>query len=379
MKTGIFGGTFNPPHKGHKHIALEAVRLLDLDRVIIMPSCIPPHKAAASLADPQDRMEMCRLAFPEPVFEVSDLEINRGDRSYTVETLQSLRDIYPKDDFYFIIGSDMLDTFRQWYRWEEILSLCTVCAASRKYDYIPDLSDFSQEQRSKIIFMASEPLEISSTQVRNMLKSNVGTEEVVDENVLGYIKAHGLYDDEFDGYRALLASMLDEKRLLHCEGVSESAGILAERYGADPEKAKLAGLLHDVTKRLHADEQTDLIGKMTPLEKSNPKVWHQMSAPVFLESRGIVTDEEILTAIRWHTTGRAGMSLMEKIIYVADFISAERDYPDVETVRKLASISLEHAILYTSRHTIKELTAADRPVHPCTLDCYNDMLKHFGF
>ena len=378
MKTGIFGGTFNPPHNGHRHLALEAYRRLELDRVIIMPSCIPPHKAAAALAGAQDRMKMCSLEFSEPFFEISDIEINRGDRSYTVETLRALHDLYPKDDFYFIIGSDMLETFTQWYRWEEILSLCTVCAASRKTDYKPDLSRFTPEQRKKIIFMPIEPYELSSTQVRFYIKSNLDCAQVVSPEVLDYIREHDLYDDGFDRYHELVGSMLDSARVYHSECVCESAGILAEKYGADPEKAKLAGLLHDITKRLHSDEQTDLIGEMTPLEKSSPKVWHQMSAPVFLRSRGIITDEEILGAIRWHTTGKADMTLLQKIVYVADFISAERDYPDVETVRRLASLSLEHAILYTSRYTVKTLASQDRPVHPATLDCYNDMLKHFG-
>ncbi len=378
MKTGVFGGTFNPPHLGHKHLALEACRRLGLDRVIIIPSCIPPHKAAASLAGVEQRLEMCSLAFPEEVFTVSDIEINRGDRSYTVETLHQLHELYPGDDFYFIIGSDMLETFMQWYRWEEILSLCTLCAAARKTDYIPDLSKFSEEQREKIIFMPIDPLEISSTQVRMHLKSNLPCEDVISPEVAKFIKDNNLYDDGFDSYREVIGSMLDEKRIYHSECVSESAGILAERYGADVEKAKLAGLLHDVTKRLHSDEQMDLIGEMTPLEKANPKVWHQISAPVFLRSRNILNDEEILEAIRWHTTGKADMTLLSKIVYVADFISSDRDYTDVETVRKLATISLEHAILYTSRYTVRDLALKDRPIHPSTLDCYNDMLKHFG-
>ena len=103
-----------------------------------------------------------------------------------------------------------------------------------------------------------------------------------------------------------------------------------------------------------------------------------MSAPVFLRKNGIITDEEILGAIRWHTTGKAGMSLMEKIIYTADFISADREYPGVDTVRKLAEISLEHAMLYTCRYTIEDLVRHDRPVHPSTMELYNDLLQHFG-
>lgn len=378
MKIGIFGGSFNPPHKGHLHLAQEAVKALCLDKMIILPSCIPPHKPASELADKSDRLEMCSLAFSDPVFEISALEIDRGNKSYTVETLRELKKIYPGDELYFIIGSDMLETFNQWYLWEEILTLCTLCAASRKNGFKPDLSEYTEEQKKKIIYIETDPLEISSTEIRAKIRSNTACEKFLDKSVEEYIKSHNLYNDDFDSYRRILVKMLDSARLYHSECVSESAGELASIYGADVRKAKLAGLLHDITKRMPGEEQKRLIGPMTDLEAGNYKVWHQMSAPVFLKENGIVTDEEILEAIRWHTTGKADMTLLSKIVYTADFISADRNYPDVEVVRKLAHISLEHAILYTSRYTINSLVAADRPVHPSTLECYNDTLKHFG-
>ena len=154
--------------------------------------------------------------------------------------------------------------------------------------------------------------------------------------------------------------------------------MLAERYGASVEKARLAGLLHDVMKNAPANEQLALMPDITPLELLNTKVWHQISGEAFLRQNGIVTNEEILGAVRWHTTGKAGMTLLEKIIYVADFISADRDYKDVEVVRRLAYISLEHAILYTSRYTVNKMVSQDLLLHPATVECYNDMLMHFG-
>ena len=322
MKIGLFGGSFNPPHKGHLYLAEKSASALGLDRVLIIPSNIAPHKSSVSYVSGEDRLNMCRIAFDSPLFEVSEIELDRGSTSYTVDTLRELRKIYPDDEFYFIIGSDMLESFTKWYLWETILELCTLCAAPREKGFIPDFSPYTPEQRKK--------------------------------------------------------RMLDETRLYHCECVSEAAGELAALYGADTGKAKLAGLLHDITKMMSAQEHLSLIGDgLTPLERSNHKVWHQMSAPVFLRNNGIVTDEEILSAIRWHTTGKADMTLLEKIVYTADFISADRDYPDVDTVRKLSKISLEHAMLYTSRYTVRDLTEHDRCVHPSTLDCYNSMIEHF--
>lgn len=376
MKIGVFGGTFNPPHNGHIRLAKAAADELKLDKLLVIPSCIPPHKIAAKLADGQERLEMCRLAFGgDPRFEVSPMELERGSRSYTVETLRELKALYPDSELYFIVGSDMLESFDKWYLWQEILSLSVLCAASREEGYSPDLSRFGKlAERIKIITL--DPLEVSSTQIRN--SAGEVSPELLDPKVAAYIREHGLYDDGLNRYRELLRGKLNLRRLFHSECVSECAGVLAERYGASVEKARLAGLLHDVMKNAPANEQLALMPDITPLELLNTKVWHQISGEAFLRQNGIVTDEEILGAVRWHTTGKAGMTLLEKIIYVADFISADRDYKDVEVVRRLAYISLEHAILYTSRYTVNKMVSQDLLLHPATVECYNDMLMHFG-
>lgn len=376
MKIGVFGGTFNPPHNGHVRLAKAAADELKLDKLLVIPSCIPPHKIAAKLADGQERLEMCRLAFGcDPRFEVSPMELERGSRSYTVETLRELKALYPDSELYFIVGSDMLESFDKWYLWQEILSLSVLCAASREEGYNPDLSRFGKlAERIKIITL--DPLEVSSTQIRNL--TGEVSPELLDPKVAAYIREHGLYDDGLNRYRELLRGKLNPRRLFHSECVSECAGVLAERYGASVEKARLAGLLHDVMKNAPANEQLALMPDITPLELLNTKVWHQISGEAFLRQNGIVTDEEILGAVRWHTTGKAGMTLLEKIIYVADFISSDRDYKDVEVVRRLAYISLEHAILYTSRYTVNKMVSQDLLLHPATVECYNDMLMHFG-
>lgn len=376
MKIGVFGGTFNPPHNGHVRLAKAAADELKLDKLLVIPSCIPPHKIAAKLADGQERLEMCRLAFGcDPRFEVSPMELERGSRSYTVETLRELKALYPDSELYFIVGSDMLESFDKWYLWQEILSLSVLCAASREEGYNPDLSRFGKlAERIKIITL--DPLEVSSTQIRNT--AGEVSPELLDPKVAAYIREHGLYDDGLNRYRELLRGKLNPRRLFHSECVSECAGVLAERYGASVEKARLAGLLHDVMKNAPANEQLALMPDITPLELLNTKVWHQISGEAFLRQNGIVTDEEILGAVRWHTTGKAGMTLLEKIIYVADFISSDRDYKDVEVVRRLAYISLEHAILYTSRYTVNKMVYQDLLLHPATVECYNDMLMHFG-
>lgn len=379
MKTGIFGGTFNPPHKGHTRLAEKAAEFLGLDRMLIIPSCIPPHKIPGKLASGNDRMEMCRLAFEGDFYEISSMELDRGDKSYTVETLRELKKLYPDDEFYFIIGSDMLATFTQWYCWEEILTLAHICAASREKGFEPDLSVYTPEQRERFVLLDVEPFEVSSTQLRRIVAGE-GETDLLDEKVRRYIEENDLYDDGLSEYRKILYPKLDGYRINHSECVSECAAALAERYGADTEKARLAGLLHDVMKNASADEHSAVLEKsgeyFSKLELTNPKVWHQITGAAFLKSEGITDDEEILGAVRWHTTGRADMTLLEKVVYIADFISADRSYPDVGVVRKLAQTSLEEAILYTARYTVKKLVSADLPVHPATVDCYNDMILH---
>ena len=349
--------------------------------MLIVPSCIPPHKIPDKLASGVDRLEMCRLAFEDDVFEISSIELDRGNRSYTVETLRELKKVYPEDELYFIIGSDMLSTFTQWFCWEEILTLSFICAASREKGYKPDLSMYTPEQKERFLLLDIEPLEVSSTQLRNMVAKGENS-GLIDKKVFDYIKEKNLYDDGLSAYRKIITEKLDEYRLNHSECVSECAATLAEQYGADIEKARLAGLLHDVMKNADAESHLNELEKagvsLSLLELANRKVWHQFSGAAFLENEKIVTDEEILGAIKWHTTGRAGMTLLEKVVYIADFISADRDYPDVGIVRKLAQKSLEDAILYTTQYTIKKLVSSGLPVHPATVDCYNDIILRKG-
>ena len=348
--------------------------------MLIIPSCIPPHKLPGKLASGEDRLNMCRLAFDDERFEISSIELDRGSKSYTVETLRELKKIYPDDELYFIIGSDMLETLTGWYLWEEILELAYICAASREKGFVPDLSVFSDEQKEKIILLDVEPFEVSSTEIRVIIARGEQSPALISPKVSEYIRENCLYDDGLSEYRKLLSEKLDDYRMHHSECVSECAAVLAEKYGADIEKARLAGLLHDVTKNTSKEDQLKIIEKsgepLSRVELINPKVWHQISGAAFLKESGIITDEEILGAVRWHTTGRAGMTLLEKIVYTADFISADRDYPDVNVVRRLAEESLEDAILYTSRYTVQKLASADLPIHPATVECYNDMIFH---
>lgn len=182
-----------------------------------------------------------------------------------------------------------------------------------------------------------------------------------------------------DEYLSLIKSRLSEYRFTHSVNVAKSAVELAEKYGADKEKAYVAGILHDVMKEENLDVQREFIEKngekMTSLELNSKSIYHQMSGSAYAKIELHIDDEDILNAIRYHTTGRKNMSLLEKVIFTADFISAERNYPDVDIMREKAKVSLDDAMLYSLKYTINNLTSKTAVIHTDTLECYNWIIE----
>ena len=192
-RLGIFGGTFNPPHIGHTRLAEHFVNKLSLDRLLVIPTAVPPHKVTHDLASGEDRINMCMLGFPNAL--VSDIELVRGGKSYTFDTLTEIRTQYPGDELFFIVGSDMLLSFDRWYKYEEILDMVTLCAADRqeensllKINGIPKCFDGKRLVVSELM-----PFEVSSTQIREYIKNRESTDGLLDPAVRAYIDERGLY------------------------------------------------------------------------------------------------------------------------------------------------------------------------------------------
>lgn len=181
-----------------------------------------------------------------------------------------------------------------------------------------------------------------------------------------------------EDYIELLRQRLSAYRFNHSLCVAKSAVALAEKYSADPEKALVAGLLHDITKEAERKEHFELFSQaginLTELEKANPKLWHAISGSVYIRLKLGIEDEEILDAVRYHTTARADMTLLDKVIYIADFISEDRVYDDVETVRELAKQSLNKTMRYTQHYSINELLKKGACIHPDSVACYNQLI-----
>lgn len=383
-RIGIFGGTFNPVHLGHVSLACQVKQLKQLDRVLIIPTNQPPHKNCTDLADNADRFAMCSLAFGDlDGFEVSDLEFELGGSSYTIITLLELKRRFPDDELYLIVGGDMILSFDSWKDYQQILKLAVVLAGARSQSEHDEMCEkaeqLMQQGGGRVEVIDISVTEMSSTQVRARLQNNSDCAGYLDERVLAYIQDKQLYrGDWFTSVRPLVKKLLSPNRYYHSECVARRAEELAERFGANPEKAKLAGLLHDVMKNrtdnylLQYFDRNAII--LSDIEKNSPPLWHSIAGAFFVRQELGIGDADIFRAIRYHTTARANMSVLEKVIYIADCISEDRKFDGVEEERKLAKKSLDKALLHSLRHNIAWLAQAKRPLHPDSIDAYNQLI-----
>lgn len=386
-RVGLFGGTFDPIHEGHVRLALEFAKRLSLDRVLLMPTLVPPHKLKPDIAPADDRLEMCRLAaMASPILEVSDLEIRREGASFTADTLDTLHERYPSAQLYLITGADMFLTLGTWHRFADIAQQAVLCAAPRGADSAASLREYARQLEklgARCIVEDIPVLDVSSTEIRERLRCGLAV-ICLPPPVEAYIRRRGLYAapsrmealDMDDQFIEIIRGRLTPKRFRHSLAVAEEAVRLANKYGADPAKARTAGILHDIMK----DERPDALLQMfrdfaillDDVEKNAPPLWHARAGAAFIERVLGVSDADILAAVRYHTTARAGMSLLEKIIYLADITSADRDYPDVKEMRRIADTGILPAMEYALSYSIRDLLSRRKALHPDTIGAYNE-------
>ena len=197
MKIGIYGGSFDPVHNGHVNAALTFKEELSLDKIIVIPAYQPPHKKGLALTPSEHRLNMCNLAFGEMEgFEVSDIEIRRADEGYMADTIAELREIYPDDEFYLLIGGDMLLSFRQWYAWSKITDEAVLAVAARNWEDDSALEAEAAILRSyeaEVKIVPIDVKEISSTAVRETVRRADDISSMVPKGVDEYIWNHYLY------------------------------------------------------------------------------------------------------------------------------------------------------------------------------------------
>ena len=393
MNIGIYGGTFDPPHWGHITAARAAMEQLKLDRLVLIPDRVPPHKALPEgSASPEQRLEMAALAAAElgKRAEVSDRELRRSGPSYTSDTLAELRREHPEDTLWLLMGSDMFLSLQTWHAPEEIMALARIAPFSREAE---DESETFAAQQSRLeraygaqiqIVQNPEVRELSSTEVRAALAAGRGS-DLLPPAVYGYVLREHLYGTHKaltgltpDELRPIAMSYLKPKRMPHVLGTEQEAVRLVRRYGGDETQARIAALLHDCTKKLDMAQQLALCERygimLDELEQRALKLLHSKTgAAIARDVFGV--EDAVYDAILYHTTGKPDMTRLEKIIYLADYIEPTRDFPGVDELRKTVYEDMDKGLLMGLTMTIQEMEEMGNPVHHLTRDARDYLLK----
>lgn len=382
MALGIMGGTFDPIHMGHLIIA-EYIRVTyNLKKVIFIPVGEPPHKPG-SITDSETRFDMVAASIVDnPDFEVSRLEMDRNGKTYTVDTIEELEKLYPGEMIVYIIGTDTLFELENWKTPEMIGERIKFIVYGRQASKYTEASRKAEELRSRfglsIEFCSGPIIDISSSFIRARLAEGKSVRYLVPcaiESQLNNISLDNNYN--IDNLMNVIKSRLGVKRFDHTLGVVDSAVELAKRYKGNVSKARVAALLHDIAKPMGHQEMLKIVSDSGIILDNqmleNTELLHGHIGAYIAESELGISDPEILDAIRFHTTGRENMTLLDKIIYLADFIEPGRNFPGVEEIRKIVIVSIDEAVIIALENTIKHLESLGTPIHKITLSARDSM------
>ncbi|MBQ8396848.1 MAG: nicotinate (nicotinamide) nucleotide adenylyltransferase [Clostridia bacterium] len=355
-RLGIYGGTFAPPHNGHVAAARAFVEDARLDRLLIFPAGIPPHKQIAADDDPAHRLAMARIAFADvPRAEVSDWEIRQSGRSYTVLTLEHLA--APDRELVLLTGTDMFLTLDQWYRPADIFRLAEICCIRREADAEKSaqiekkFSEYWELFGARVRLLEEDALVLSSSELRGIVAGGGDLAPYLPNGVADYIAAHRLYraaqngsitPADLDALKDRLAAEQSPARFAHTCGVEQTA----LRIGAlcapgELYRLRAAALLHDATKEYPCEKQLKIAAEsgiiVFDCEKTSSALLHAASAAALIGSDpaySAFADPAVIDAVRWHTTGREGMSVLEQIIFLADYIEPTRTHAACAALRE---------------------------------------------
>ncbi len=375
MRLAMYGGTFNPIHRGHMNAAQAVVAALELDRLLLMPAGIPPHKALPEgSATPAQRLEMCRLAAAAlDKVEVSSIELDRTGPSYTVDTLTQLREQYPEAELWLVVGTDMVLSFDRWRQPDRMARLCRLAVMARDEQDRQSIAQKAVELREslglQVDIIHCPALPMSSTQVRQSLDPALLHPAVAD-----YVAEHRLYLPALEHLRAQVAQRVSPKRMAHILGCEKLAAQMAANFGLADYDARAAAILHDCTKALDEKEQLTLCEKWHIIidydESDFPALIHaDTGAETAL--REFHMPAAIAEAIRTHTTGDVAMTALQKVLYVADLCEETRTWPGVESLRQLALRDLDRAYAAALAQTIGFIRSQGRAPYYKSLDAYN--------
>ena len=376
-RIGIFGGSFDPVHIGHVQSARQAAKMLRLDKLLMIPAGSPPHKNGCHVGG-EHRLNMLRIALDgDPVVDACDLEIIRGGISYTYETVEAVGATYPNAEIFLLMGSDMFLSLQNWKYPERILSMATLAVFCRGHkDEQEKIAERKQEleaQGHKVAIVPNEVVNISSTQMRRLLAFRCA-DEFLPAGVGDYIRENGLYNVNanwknlpMEELEKVVISLLNPNRVNHVLGCRDTAAKLARIWGVDETDAARAGMLHDVTKAIDGPLQLTLCrayGKvLSDFSQRYPKTLHALTGSLVAE-RIFGENEKVVAAIASHTTGKGNMTMLEKIIYVADYMEPNRDFPGVDKLRHYAETDMDAALKLGLEMTLEHLKRQGAEVSP---------------
>ncbi len=329
MKIALFGGSFDPFHTDHLAIINLVKTKTDIDEIWIIPTNQNPFKTR-KLSLPTDRVAMINLAIADLVdVKINLIELENAKPNTTYETVLKLHQQFPHHQFYFMIGSDQLASLNKWNNINELERMQTFIVFQRNEPI--DQTILKQYQAMLIPFHNN--LHLSSTMLRE--GKNIALQL---PSITNYINNNLLYLPE------RLGQNMDKERYQHCLNVGQKAQELALVHKLNPQKALIAGTYHDITKQWSEQKQKAYLIKYLPMFLSEPiATWHAYTSYCHLKYDLLFNDEDILSAIKWHTVGLPEMTLFEMLIFVADKISSERNYLKVDYYRTLAQKDLVKA------------------------------------
>lgn len=375
MRVGIMGGTLDPVHNGHLALARAAMEMLALDRVMLLPAGDPPHKLPPT--HKTDRLQMARLAARTLAGTFAcNVEIFRGGTTYTVDTLRELTRNNPNTRWYYLIGADTLETVESWRDFVQVAQMCEFAVVNRAEEEMDAacMRRLSERYGARFVSLPFSGPDISSSEIRRRVAQGRDVDGMVPPEVADYIREKGLYlcDQSKQAILDILKSSLKPARYVHTLGVAETARRLAARFGVEPCRAELAGLLHDCAKCLPEREMRALAAEANPpadaLEQAAPNVMHAPAGSALAAQKFGVRDAEILSAIRKHTLGAEEMSAMDALIYTADFIEPNRKpFSGLEAARTLAETDIFRAMVRCAELTEEYIAGQGGQTHPRTL------------
>ncbi len=397
-RIGIFGGAFDPPHRGHEKALQAFISAVQPKIVYVIPSGTPPHKTLSRGAEDRERYEMSRLAF-EALSEkvtVSDIEILSPEISYTLLTVGKLKEKHPESELFLFVGTDQFLSFETWREPETLLSLCTLCVMDRfsqREALLAKKKELEEKFSAQCLLLEEKPYIMSSTDIRSELKEK-GYSFRLSPSVNEYISKGSLYKVREDNVRSRLLSHLqkevDPSRLAHILSVEREVGELAFLLDAANERElRLAALYHDLTKEKTKEEQILLAEEygytFAEEDLESPAVLHGITAFLVAKEEGHLSPKALL-AIYNHTTGDREMSLEEKILYFADYIEEERSYDACRKMRRFFYENMPEDVTERRNHldscirqvmedTVAHLKENNRPIHPRTLAALDGLKK----